>query len=415
MSLNKFISTSEYAKKYGLSRMQVNRLIRNGRIKAERVGKNWMIYRQQIDENGDQIGLNKTTSLQKWNKIIQKKLHRNLDIEESKDRELIYARLNGLGLPHERCIAFAIGAFPTKHEFTVAVERLGKPYWLSLVPDPTKTSLNRLSKLGLYTVNEGWEFVSQVEDRFSYKLIVSQYPDGTDFKGTLLISESGNGIGEFVTGDRHYIMTRGFTQTDPLLFNQSGIKHFSKTISVAKQKRLFEMIRGISGHFEVQYGKIENKKQITFFDYNDEEAYTEVDDVWDDLFVYFKNKKKRTKDKSTRTGKKVLYGLPASPGSAQGRCVVVHHETVSMIDKVKEGDIIVSDTTTPEMTVMMGKAKAIITDLGGVTSHAAIVCRELKIPAVVGTKNATDQLRTGDIIRIDADKGRIELLSKFED
>jgi pyruvate,water dikinase len=58
----------------------------------------------------------------------------------------------------------------------------------------------------------------------------------------------------------------------------------------------------------------------------------------------------------------------------------------------------------------MRKVSAIVTDLGGITCHAAIVCRELKIPAVVGVGQATDRLRTGDKIRVDADKGEIEIL-----
>jgi pyruvate,water dikinase len=81
-----------------------------------------------------------------------------------------------------------------------------------------------------------------------------------------------------------------------------------------------------------------------------------------------------------------------------------------MYDKIKKGDILVSDTTTPEMTMIMKKASAIVTDLGGVTCHAAIVCRELKIPAIVGVTNATELLKTGDTLSVDADKGEIKIL-----
>lgn len=399
MSEQKYITATEYASKTGLSRMQVNRFIRNGKLVAVRIGKVWM-----IPQETNQIGLEKTTSLQKWNKLIQKTLHKKMSIEENKDREFIYAKLNGLGLPHERCLAFPIGKFPSKHEFEVAIGRIGIPFWLSLVPNPDKVKLNRLSKLGLYSANDGWEFISQVDEKRDYKIIISQYPDETDFKGTVLISQDGNGIAEFITGDRHYIMTRGFTLTDPMLFDQDGIKRFSKTVSPAKQRKLYNLLRGVYGHLEVQYARIDKRRHYTFFDYNDEEAYIQIDPIWKDLVLFFRAKKKTSSNR--------IYGLPASLGYAKGRCVVMHHESISLSSTFKKGDILVSDTTTPEMTTLMGKAAGIVTDLGGVTSHAAIVCRELKIPAVVGTQKATDVLRTGDLIEIRADIGEIKILER---
>lgn len=366
---------------------------------AKRVGSAWMIPLES-----DQIGMEKTTSLQKWNKLIQETLHKKMKIEESKDREFIYAKLNGLGLPHERCLAFALGNFPSKKEFSVAVGRLGLPFWLSLVPNPQKPDLNRLTKLGLLTQDDGWKFLQKVETKDDYKVIVSQYPDETDFKGTALVAKSGKGIAEFITGDRHYIMTRGFTLTDPMLFDQDGIKRFSKTVTKAKQLQLYRLLRGICGHLEIQYARIEGKKRYTFFDYNDEEAYVEIDIVWDDLVSYFSRKRHNTT--------KVVYGMPASIGYAKGRCVVVHHESVGTLAEFEDGIILISDTTTPDMTLLMGKAAAIVTDLGGVTSHAAIVCRELKIPAVVGTQKATEIFRTGDIVEVDSAKGEVRLIER---
>jgi phosphoenolpyruvate synthase/pyruvate phosphate dikinase len=400
MDNKKFLTTSQYARKYGISRMQVIRLIRAGKITAQRVGKNWMIIEKS--ESINQISLEKTSSLQKWNKIIQSKLNKKLKIETNKDREIIYARLHGLGLPHERCLAFSIGKFPTKTDFEIAVGRLGYPYWISAVPDTQVSYLNRQTKLRLYEIEAGWQFVNKLPEKEKYKIIVSQYPDDPDFKGTVLISPAGYGIAEFITGDRHYIMTRGFTLTDPMLFDQNEIQRYSKTISTAKQKNLYNLVRGVFGHLEIQFGKINKRRYLTFFDYNAEKAYIEIEQVWIDLVHYFKHKKKKQK--------KVIFGLPASPGKAIGRCVVLHHESVGMFEKVRKGDILVSDTTTPEMTSLLEKVVAVVADLGGVTSHAAIVCRELKIPAVVGTRNATEYLRTGEKLKVDADKGEVKII-----
>jgi phosphoenolpyruvate synthase/pyruvate phosphate dikinase len=394
-----YLSTSQYANSHGISKMQVIRLIRAGKIVAQRVGKAWMISQTA---NSNQIEYEKTESIQKWNSIINTKLHKNINIEKSKDREIIYSRLHSLGLPHERSIVFQLDKFPARHEFDVAIGRIGLPFWISAVPDPNKSYLNRLTKLGIYSNDSGWNFINKIPHKESFKIIISQYPEDTLFKGTLLISEKGNGIAEFITGDRHYIMTRGFSLTDPMVFNQDKILHYSKTITPSKQKHLYNLVRGIKGHLEVEYGKINKKNTLLFFDYNEEEAYTEVEAIWNDLQAFFSQRKRRNRE--------FIYGLPASSGCATGKCVVVHHETIGVTNNVNKGDILVSDTTTPEMTPLMGKVAAIITDLGGVTSHAAIVCRELKIPAIVGTKIATEKLRTGMKVRVNADKGEIEIL-----
>ena len=99
----------------------------------------------------------------------------------------------------------------------------------------------------------------------------------------------------------------------------------------------------------------------------------------------------------------ILKGLGASPGIGAGKAVVIFD--ASEIDKVKEGDVLVTTMTNPDMVPAMKRASAIITDEGGRTSHAAIVSRELGIPAVVGTKEATKKLKTGDYVTVDGTRG----------
>lgn len=77
----------------------------------------------------------------------------------------------------------------------------------------------------------------------------------------------------------------------------------------------------------------------------------------------------------------------------------------SDMDKMNKGDILVSIATDPDIVPAMKKAAAIVTEQGGVTSHAAIVSRELGIPCVIGTKIATRVLRDGDLVEVDANKG----------
>ncbi|MEI6058446.1 MAG: PEP/pyruvate-binding domain-containing protein, partial [archaeon] len=104
-------------------------------------------------------------------------------------------------------------------------------------------------------------------------------------------------------------------------------------------------------------------------------------------------------------GKVLTHGLGASPGIASGPVKLVY--AMEDLDKVKKGDVLVTTMTNPDMVVTMQKAAAIITNEGGVTSHAAIVSREMGIPAVVGTENATSILKDGEMVTVDGFNGKI--------
>ncbi len=104
-------------------------------------------------------------------------------------------------------------------------------------------------------------------------------------------------------------------------------------------------------------------------------------------------------------GEIILTGLAASPGIASGKIKIVRD--LSDLEKIKIGDILVTRMTNPDMVVSMQKSAAIVTDEGGLTAHAAIVSREMGIPAVVGTREATIKLKEGEIITVDGTSGKI--------
>jgi len=103
--------------------------------------------------------------------------------------------------------------------------------------------------------------------------------------------------------------------------------------------------------------------------------------------------------------KLLLKGQGAAPGIASGKVVIIRD--VRDVGKVKEGDILVTKMTNPDMVPAMRKVAAIITDEGGMTCHAAIVSRELGTPAIVGTKNATNLLRNDQLVTVDGEKGHV--------
>ncbi|MEM4215377.1 MAG: phosphoenolpyruvate synthase [Candidatus Pacearchaeota archaeon] len=104
-------------------------------------------------------------------------------------------------------------------------------------------------------------------------------------------------------------------------------------------------------------------------------------------------------------GKVLIEGLGASAGVASGVVKIIRD--LKDLHKIKEGDILVTRMTNPDMVVTMQKAKAIVTDEGGLTAHAAIVSREIGLPCVVGTKKATQVLVEGSIVTVDGTNGKI--------
>ncbi len=104
-------------------------------------------------------------------------------------------------------------------------------------------------------------------------------------------------------------------------------------------------------------------------------------------------------------GVELVHGLPASPGAAAGRTEIILHP--SDIVNLKEGEILVAEMTTPDFVPAMKRSAAIVTDRGGRTCHAAIVSRELGVPCVVGTGNATKVLKEKQLVTVDGFQGKV--------
>jgi len=112
-----------------------------------------------------------------------------------------------------------------------------------------------------------------------------------------------------------------------------------------------------------------------------------------------------------------LKGMIAVKGVAVGMAVVLKwgdKEMIKKMLKMGEGDILVAGQTRPQLMPAIRKSAAIVTDEGGITSHAAIVSRELGIPCVVGVHHGTDVIKDGDYVLVDATKGIVRKISKQE-
>ncbi|MBI2830010.1 MAG: phosphoenolpyruvate synthase [Chloroflexi bacterium] len=101
----------------------------------------------------------------------------------------------------------------------------------------------------------------------------------------------------------------------------------------------------------------------------------------------------------------ILSGAPASPGMASGPVRIITDP--AQIHKVRKGDVLVAEMTTPDFVPAMKRAVAIVTDRGGRTAHAAIVSRELGIPCIVGAGQATTTLKNDQVVTIDGSQGKV--------
>lgn len=111
-----------------------------------------------------------------------------------------------------------------------------------------------------------------------------------------------------------------------------------------------------------------------------------------------------------------IRGTTANKGKVVGKVLIVPmynpEEAIKASHKMEFGDVLVAQSTNPDLTVLLRKAGAIVTDQGGLLSHAAIVSRESGIPCIVGTRNATKILKNGDLVEVDAFEGLVRVIKK---
>jgi phosphohistidine swiveling domain-containing protein len=219
-------------------------------------------------------------------------------------------------------------------------------------------------------------------------------------------------FGEVIAGGHHQL-TQGFYENDkPIQFsfdfhtlqlsvpNASAEKHIRDIMSkVHVPKQLQEQIRidmqatfahdYLCGYFETV---LSQERGLDFIDYNR---------LLGDLYHGFTVQHQHHKG--------IVTGYTASTGKAKGTVRIVPREALSTAP-FTVGDILVCAMTSPEYLPLMQKASAVVTDLGGVLSHAAVTCRELKKPCIVGTQNATKALHDGMVVIVDADKGTVDEL-----
>ncbi len=197
----------------------------------------------------------------------------------------------------------------------------------------------------------------------------------------------------------------------------SMLKHFYYLFifqtEVSKRKKIeystislmdFAEVKSVISNKKLDLNLVKAREQNAFYIY--QEGQKEL------LFVGEEAKELKKSIFGANDSSSVITGTVASKGKDSSKIIV---GVVKIIfdpskDSLEEGEILVTSMTRPEFVPIMKKAKAIITDEGGIACHAAIVSRELGIPCIIGTKKATKLLSTGSRVEIDAEKGIIKIL-----
>ncbi len=228
-----------------------------------------------------------------------------------------------------------------------------------------------------------------------------------------IVIEAIFGLGEFIVGgkvtpDHYEVDKRSMTvlKVEPKFQNMKMVKSGKNNIKVnlskpqgTKQKLSTEqiievalLVRDIENHYyfpqDIEWALERNKVFIV-----QSRPITTIHGKKDDASNF-------------KSDKKILVtGSPASPGIGVGTPSVIF--SPKELDKINKGDVLVAPQTNPDYVSAMKKAAAIVTEKGGRTSHAAIVSRELGIPAVVGAENATKILKGVHVVSVDGSSGEV--------
>ncbi len=359
----------------------------------------------------------KQISLSEWFENIGFRGSDKFREEDNSKRKRMIELSSIIDFPSDKPISFELIDVTEKHEnFIKFLQEKGSELCaLRLIPYDSSFPKLRMRGMTVKKVVEEW-LPKQSVNPLDYQADFVPHPSDHLWSSILVVREEGV-IGEIVKGS-HNQLTQGFFDEGerPYQFfynfkdeikvypeNSEVRKHAEKILGylfveeLEKQNILKERFGSeffdnyLGGYFEtvesVEYG-------LWFIDYNRL------------LHKTFKGLNFPVLQDKQELDKNVFRGTMASPGKAIGFARLVSNDD---LDKniFDNGEILVCNMTTPAYLPFMKKAAAILTNEGGILSHAAIISRELGIPSVVGVSGLLDNIKDGDKIEVDADKGKV--------
>jgi pyruvate,water dikinase len=222
-----------------------------------------------------------------------------------------------------------------------------------------------------------------------------------------IVIEAAFGLGEVVVG--------GQVEPDTYALAKQG----PRLVEVRVGRKAFKMVRGPEGkEHRIELGDEEATRRVLGDDellalatlgLAVERHYGAPQDIeWAEAsgrWYLVQTRPITTLEPGAAAGEALISGLGASPGIAHGKVRVLREPDEG--GRLQAGEVLVAAMTSPDWVPTIRRAVALVTDSGGVTSHAAIVSRELRIPCVVGTRDATRLLRDGEVVTVDGARGRV--------
>ncbi len=350
-------------------------------------------------------------SLSEWLDKINHRLTEKIRIEDNEKRERLSVLNKIIGLGFDKPTKFSPKDIADQSpEFREFLKNRGEEKCaLRLIP--LEKSLPKLRMRGqkIKDVIITW-FPEQKIAYEKYRAEFIPHPEKNIWATIFIVNKKGI-FGEIIK-DGHHTLTQGFySKAKPITFSYDFktwklnpkkkealcyLKDMIKSIYV-KDKKLREKISNrlgskfaneyICGYFETTHSEF----GTWFIDYN-----RILGDIYSDYEII--NPKK---------GK--LSGIVGNKGVARGKVHIIENPSA---EELETGEVLVCDMTKPEFLPAMKKASAIVTKRGGLLSHAAIIARELGKPCIVAVQNALELLKTGDYVKVDADKGIVKIISK---
>lgn len=349
-------------------------------------------------------------SLSEWLHDIAHQNTDELRHEDNEKRERLRALQGIINIPFDTPVQFAasdISEHSDEHEKYLH-EHADELCALRLIP--LDSSLPKLRMRGMSVKDVQQWFVNQHIDAKKYRAEYIPHTDNQTWSTIFVVSDKGI-FGEIIRG-RHNQLTQGLYEegNQPRTFSYD----FSTWNMEPNDDEALSVLQDIVARIHTsqeQQTQIKNVLDASFAgDYLKgyfETVSTREFGLW---FVDYAPKMGERLNHFYHPLQKVesaiASGQAASVGDVVGSVYVVEQNNIHQ-ESFPDGAILVCKMTTPDLVPLMQKAGAIVTDQGGILSHAAIVARELGVPCVVGTGNATQVLETGMKVRVDATNGAV--------
>ena len=354
-------------------------------------------------------------SLTEWLEDIDHSEAEKIRADDGLKRERLKLLNEVIGLPYDKPTQFECSDMIADNpEFVQFIEEHGQEL-CALRLMPKKPGLPKLRMRGK-SIKEAYDwYVSQNLDAKDYRGDFVPHAEESRWSTIFIVNKHGI-QGEIIYGGHHQL-TQGFHDNQaPIVFRYD----FKKWELLPNNNEALEHLKQLADYLLVDDASkrtLLNKELGSTFQNNYLEGYFETSDSLEGTWfidysmvlggMYQDTIFRTTNDERQEA---LLYGQTGSGGVAEGIVKLVDADNLS--EEFLDGGVLVCSVTTPDFVPCMQKAVAIVTDQGGILSHAAIVARELKKPCIVGTSDATTKLKDGDRVAVDADKGTVRLISK---